>query len=85
MNLKLKEQYEGVDIGISFNGKGGFWHYNLKNIKPHQYQTIYNNGYQHLFEVIEEDMPLYEDEEPKGLIDYTSNKKKPCSTCKKKN
>lgn len=76
MNLKLKQEYVGADISLSFTGKGGAWHYNVKNLKPSQYQILFDNGYQHLFDVEVEDMPLFEDEQTKGLVDYTSYKKK---------
>lgn len=85
MKLKLKDEYIGKDITISFNGKGGVWTYNVKSIKPNQFETLFNNGYKHLFEVEEEDMPLYEiDDEDKGLIDYTSYKKKAVTAKKSK-
>ena len=83
MNLKIKDEFVNSDLTISFTGKGGVWTYNLKQIKPHQYQTLYKNGFQHLFEEVVEDMPLYEEDEPKGLIDNTTNKKKSCN-CKNK-
>ena len=82
MNLKLKQEYVGADITLSFTGKGGAWHYNVKNLKPSQYQILFDNGYQHLFDVDTptsdetQDMPLFEEDEPKGLVDYTSYKKK---------
>jgi len=84
MNLKLRDEFINSDLTISFTGKGGIWGYNLKQIKPNQYQTLYKNGFQHLFEEVVEDMPLYEEDEPKVLIDNTSNKKK-AVTAKTKN
>ena len=89
MNLKLKEEYANQDLIINFWEKGQQWHYTLKRLKPHQYQKLYDNGYQHLFEVesvdTEEMVDLYDTtEEEKGLIDYTSHKKK-AVTAKKNN
>ena len=85
MKLKLKDEYKEKSINVSISGKGGYKSYNTQTLKETQYQILFDNGHQHLFEVIEEDMPLYEiDEEDKGLIDYTSYKKK-AVTAKKNN
>jgi hypothetical protein len=89
MNLKLKAEYEGKDIVLSFMEKGHKWHYTLNNLKPSQYQRLYDNGYQHLFDVetinTDEMVSLYDtDEEDKGLIDYTSYKKKAVTAKKSK-
>ena len=74
MKLKLKQEYIDNDLTITFWEKGLNWHYNIKRLKPCNYQKLYDNGHQYLFE-FEEEMPLYEVETPKN---------KPCN-CKKKN
>jgi hypothetical protein len=90
MNLKLKAEYEGKDIILTFWEKGQQSHYTLKRLKPHQYQRLYDNGYQHLFDIeninTDEMVNLYEveDEQPKGLIDNTSYKKKAVTAKKSK-
>lgn len=68
MKLKLKDEFVNSDVTISFTGKGGVWKYTLKEIKPTQYDTLYKNGFQYLFEEVVEEMPLFD--EP------TVNKKK---------
>ena len=90
MELRLKQEYIDSDVILTFTEKGQQWHYTIKRVKPHQYQRLYDNGYQHLFDIVNnEDMPLFEtetsDEEqkPSGLVDYTSYKKKRTVTVKK--
>ena len=76
MKLTLKDEYRDQPINISLSGKRGAWHYNLQKLKESQYQVLYDNGYSYMFHVEQEDMPLYEEDEPRGLIDNTSYKKK---------
>lgn len=67
MKLTIKEEYK--DTRIAVKTKGGMLSFELSTTPEHRYLYLYNNGYEHLFNVeVVDDMPLFETEEPKKKI-----------------